>query len=98
MPLPKTQHACSVCLPTWDAVLGYEEKRDKVIRRLLAGYPRFFLHPATARLFAEATQALADNGSKAVVFPTRDAAHRAQRFVEKRSDSASRIATRAFRH
>jgi cystathionine gamma-synthase len=93
MPLPKTQHACSVCLPTWDAVLGYEEKRDKVIRRLLAGYPRFFLHPATARLFAEATQALADNGSKAVVFPTRDAAQRAQRFVEKRSDSASRIAS-----
>lgn len=93
MPLPKTQHACSVCLPTWDSVLGYEEKRDKVIRRLLAGYPRFFLHPSTTRLFAEATQALADNGSKVVVFPSRDAAQRAQRYVEKRSGSASRIAS-----
>jgi len=93
MPLPKTQHACSVCLPTWDAVLGYEEKRDKIVRRMLAGYPRFFLHPSTARLFAEATKALAENGSKVVVFPTRDAAQRAQRFVEKRSGSASRIAS-----
>jgi cystathionine gamma-synthase len=93
MPLPKTQHACSVCLPTWDAVLGYEEKRDKVIRRMRAGYPRFFLHPSTERLFAEATTALTDNGSRVVVFPTRDAAQRAQRFVEKRSGSASRIAS-----
>lgn len=93
MPLPKTQHACSVCLPTWDAVLGYEEKRDKVIRRMRAGYPRFFLHPATERLFAEATGALADKGSRVVVFPSRDAAQRAQRFVEKRSGSASRIAS-----
>lgn len=93
MPLPKAQHACSVCLPTWDAVLGYKEGREKVIRRMLAGYPRFFLHPATARLFAETTAALAENGNKVVVFPDRDVAQRAQRFVERRSGSASRIAS-----
>ena len=69
MPLPKTGHGCSMCLPTWDAVLGYEEKRDKVMRRLRAGYPRFLLHPATARLFAEADRALAGNGTRVVVFP-----------------------------
>ncbi len=93
IPLPKTRHGCSVCLPTWDSVLGYEEKRDKVIRKLRAGYPRFLLHPATARLFAEAEKGLADNGMKVVVFPNRDIAQRAQRFVEKRSGSASRIAS-----
>jgi cystathionine gamma-synthase len=93
MPLPKTRHGCSMCLPTWDAVLGYEENRDKVMRRLRAGYPRFLLHPATARLFAEAARALAGSGGKVVVFPTREAAQRAQRFVEKRSGSASRIAS-----
>lgn len=82
-----------MCLPTWDAVLGYEENRDKVMRRMRAGYPRFLLHPATARLFAEADRALAGNGSKVVVFPSRDVAQRAQRFVEKRSGSASRIAS-----
>ena len=93
MPLPKTRHGCSMCLPTWDAVLGYEEKRDKVMRRLQAGYPRFILHPATMRLFAEASRALAGNGTKVVVFPSRDVAQRAQRFVEKRSGSASRISS-----
>ncbi len=93
MQLPKTQHACSVCLPTWDSVLGYEEKREKIIRKLKCGYPRFILHPATGRLFHEATEALADKGSQAIVFPNREAAQRAQRFVEKRSGSASRVAS-----
>lgn len=91
--LPKTQHACSVCLPTWESVLGYEEKREKVIRKLRSGYPRFTLNPATVRLFHEATVALADKDTQAIVFPNRDIAQRAQRFVEKRSGSASRVAS-----
>jgi len=82
-----------MCLPTWDAVLGYEEGREKILRRLRAGYPRFTLHPTTQRLFAEAARALGDNGSKVVVFPTRDAAQRAQRFVEKIKGTALRIAS-----
>lgn len=92
-PLPSSQHACSVCLPTWDSVLGYEEGRDKVVKRLRCGYPRFFCHPAVERLFAEATRALADKGSRVVVFPSRVAAQRAQRFVEMRTGSALRIAS-----
>ncbi|MGJ8676871.1 MAG: PLP-dependent transferase [Akkermansiaceae bacterium] len=93
LPLPDTQHACSVCLPTWDAVLGYEEKREKVIRRLRAGYPRFLLHPSTERLFLEVAKLLAAPGTKVVLFTSRDIAQRAQRFVEKKSGSASRIAS-----
>lgn len=64
-----------------------------MINRMRCGYPRFFCHPAVERLFAEASTALADNGSKVVVFPTREAAQRAQRFVEKRTGSALRIAS-----
>lgn len=82
-----------MCLPTWDSVIGYEENREKVIRRLNAGYPRFFIHPLTARLFTEVETALADTGSKVILFTSSDIAQRAQRFVEKRSGSASRIAS-----
>ena len=39
MPLPKTRHACSMCLPTWDSVLGYEKKRAKQTGETLS--PRF---------------------------------------------------------
>jgi len=93
MPLPNTQHACSVCLPTWDSVVGYEEGRGKVIRKMRCGYPRFFCHPAVERLFAEASRALGDGGSRVVVFPTRKAAQRAQRYVEQRTGSALRISS-----
>lgn len=44
-PIPDSPHAVSVCLPTWADVIGYEEKDPRVISRMRAGYPRFFLHP-----------------------------------------------------
>ena len=34
-------------------MLGYEEQREKILRKLRGGYPRFVLHPATGRLFSE---------------------------------------------
>ena len=44
-PIPNSLHAVSVCLPTWNDVIGYEEKESRVIDRMKTGYPRFFLHP-----------------------------------------------------
>lgn len=44
-PIPDSPHAVSVCLPSWEDVIGYEEKDNRVISRMQTGYPRFFLHP-----------------------------------------------------
>jgi cystathionine gamma-synthase len=44
-PIPESLHAVSVCLPTWQDVVGYEEKDPRVTTRMRTGYPRFFLHP-----------------------------------------------------
>lgn len=90
-PLPDDRHAISVCLPTWDAVLGYEEGRDKVVKRMRCGYPRFFKHPLVERLFSTAAEQLAVESERVVVFPHRAAAQRALRFVEKRTGAAARI-------
>lgn len=90
-PLPDDRHAISVCLPTWDAVLGYEEGRDKVVKRMRCGYPRFFKHPLVERLFNEAAKELAVESERVVVFPHKEAAQRALRFVEKRTGAAARI-------
>ena len=92
MPLPDDRHAVSVCLPTWDSVLGYEEGRDKVVSKLRCGYPRFFKHPAVERLFKKAQEELGMESERVVVFPHKDAAQRAQRFVEKRTNAAARVA------
>lgn len=93
VPIPDDRHAVSVCLPTWNSVIGYEEGRDKVMSRLQCGYPRFFLHPAVNRLFQKCEKAVAVDGEKVIVFPNKDAAQRALRFVEKRSGAALRIAS-----
>ena len=44
-PLPDSEYAVSVSLPTWDSVIGYEESQDSVLDKLKTGYPRFFLSP-----------------------------------------------------
>lgn len=52
-PIPDSLHAVSVCLPTWDDVIGYEEQDPRVISRLRTGYPRFFFHPLIEKVRAK---------------------------------------------
>ena len=90
-PLPDSVHACSVCLPTWKSVIGYEENKDKVLRRMRTGYPRFFRHPLVERLFLTIKSVVAAEDEDVLVLPTRASVHRAHRWVERRCESALRI-------
>lgn len=93
LPLPDSSHACSVCLPTWQSVLDYEEGREKVLKKLRTGYPRFFKHPIVERLFSAARAEIASDQEDVIVLPTRASVQRAHRWVERRSESAVRIAS-----
>ena len=90
LPLPDSPHACSVCLPTWDSVVGYEEGRKKIMKRLRVGYPRFFKHPTVERLFDNAKNEVAGENEEVVVLPTRSSVQRAHRWVERRAQTAVR--------
>ncbi|MBK1826009.1 PLP-dependent transferase [Haloferula rosea] len=90
IPLPDSPHACSVCLPSWSSIVGYEEGRGRVINRLRAGYPRFFRNPLLARLTLRAEEELKVDGEHAVLFPTKGAAQKAQRWIERRARVAAR--------
>ena len=90
VPLPDSAHACSVCLPTWASVLGYEEGREKIMRRLKAGYPRFIRNPLVERLTKRAEEDVCGDGERAYLFPTRASAQRAQRWIERKSKLAVR--------
>lgn len=90
IPLPDSPHACSVCLPTWKSVLGYEEGRDKVVRKMRIGYPRFFRHPLVARLTSLAADEIGREGEFVLVFPGKISAQRAQRWIERRGEVAVR--------
>jgi len=90
IPLPDSTHACSVCLPTWDAVIGYEEGREKIIRRLRTGYPRFFKNPAVERIFDNARTELASEGEDVLILPTKVSSQRAHRWLERLAETAIR--------
>ena len=55
-PLPLDEHACSVSLPTWSSVVGYEEGSPQVTEKLACGYPRFVYHPYVIKLMAVALE------------------------------------------
>ncbi len=90
-PLPDSPHACSVCLPTWESIIGYEEGREKILKRLETGYPRFFKHRVVERLFSNAKSEVASEHEEVIVLPTRASVQRAHRWVERHAETAVRI-------
>jgi len=89
-PLPDSPHACSVCLPTWETVVGYEEGREKIVRRLRTGYPRFIKNPAVERLFETVRAETCTSNEDIMVLPTRLSAQRAHRWLEVQAETAIR--------
>ena len=81
-PIPDDAHAISVCLPTWDSVIAYEENDPGVRGSLRAGYPRFVLPPTVRELHERAA------GGKAYAFGSGGAARRALAFVRAAGSDA----------
>jgi hypothetical protein len=82
-PLPHSPHACSVSLPTWRHVIGYEEGTAEVINAMACGYPRFFIHPYVSRLFEICEKQFASGPhDTCFAFPSVDAAQRCATFLQ----------------
>lgn len=81
LPIPDSPHACSVALPLWEHVIGYEEQEPAVIDRLQTGYPRFFINHAVRRLNAAAAERFAKPGEAVLVFPSEPTALRCAKFL-----------------
>ena len=90
-PLPDSSHACVVSLPTWDSVIGYEEDDPAIVARMRAGYPRFFIHPITARYFEQVEARFADEGSRIIAYSSEEAARRAASYVLEQSGVTARL-------
>jgi cystathionine gamma-synthase len=99
-PLPCDEHACSVSLPTWASVVGYEEGDSNIISSLATGYPRFVYHPYTAQLM-KAILKLHGNkngGEDCLVLPTADAAARCQAFLQIALENRRDVTDNALIH
>jgi cystathionine gamma-synthase len=83
VPLPRDEHACSVSLPTWSSVVGYEEGDSNVISMLATGYPRFVYHPYVVQLMQTILQMHGNVATEdCLILPNADAAARCQAFLQ----------------
>lgn len=94
-PLPDSPHACLVSLPTWSAVIGYEESDPGVVDQMRAGYPRFFIHPITSDYLNTLEEQYAGSGERLMAYSSPMAARRAATFVETQSGCRGRIVEEA---
>jgi cystathionine gamma-synthase len=91
-PLPFDEHACSVSLPTWSSVVGYEEGDIKVTSALHSGYPRFVYHPYVVQLMQVVLDKFSPDGKEdCLVLPTKEATLRCQAFLQQALEKASTV-------
>lgn len=81
-PLPEDEHACSVSLPTWASVVGYEEGDPAVTSAMKCGYPRFVYHPYVIELMRYVIQHYGSKEEDCLVLPSEEAALRCQMFLQ----------------
>ena len=82
-PIPDSPHACSVALPLWDHVIGYEEGRPDIVDKLKCGYPRFVIHETVRLLISECLSRYGREGQQALVFPGSGAANRCAEYLDR---------------
>ncbi|KAL2441461.1 Cystathionine gamma-synthase [Exophiala dermatitidis] len=82
-PVPNTEHAVSVSLPSWRATVAYEEGEGWVVSKMKTGYPRFFIHLTIQDLQREILELYGRPGESesVMLFPSLATATRCQRFI-----------------
>jgi cystathionine gamma-synthase len=83
-PVPNTEHAVSVSLPSWKATVGYEEGEEWVVSKMKTGYPRFFIHLTIQELQREVLKLHGRIGEAVMLFPTITVANRCEKFFYDR--------------
>lgn len=78
---PNTKHAVSVCLPTWEATVGYEESDPAIVNAMTTGYPRFFIHKSVARLCDVLNDKYAKESETCLCFPSYSVAKRCREYI-----------------
>ena len=79
--IPNDLHAVSVCLPTWQNIIDYEERSPNLIKSLNAGYPRFIYHPYVNKAFEKFIE---NTNSEIQLYPTKKAAKRAYCYLNSK--------------
>lgn len=79
----------SVCLPTWESIVGYEMGDFAIVSRMKMGYPRFLFHPKVIQLFDTVDK---PNGcTDCLLFMSERSAQECSQYLESRFEEAQVI-------
>jgi cystathionine gamma-synthase len=90
-PIPGSPHSVSVCLPTWQDNIDYEEQEPRVHAELSSGYPRFVYNRWCRDLFAICEIRFAADEEVCLAFPSKIAAERFGSYLHEQSGEPARI-------
>lgn len=88
---PNTKHAVSVCLPTWEATVGYEEGESDIINSLTTGYPRFFIHKSIKKLCEVLCAKYSMENETCLCFPSYKIANRCREFIKVKTGLSTKV-------
>ncbi|CAI4034527.1 hypothetical protein SMKI_10G3200 [Saccharomyces mikatae IFO 1815] len=88
---PNTKHAVSVCLPTWEATVGYEEGESDIINSLTTGYPRFFVHKSIKKLCEALCGKYSMENETCLCFPSYRVANRCREFIKVKTGLSTKV-------
>ncbi|CAI4044033.1 hypothetical protein SKDZ_10G3250 [Saccharomyces kudriavzevii ZP591] len=88
---PNTKHAVSVCLPTWEATVGYEEGESDIINSLTTGYPRFFVHKSIKKLCEVLCAKYSMENETCLCFPSYRIANRCREFIKVKTGLSTKV-------
>jgi len=97
-PLPSSPHACSVSMPEWKHIVGYEEGDTNVWDALALGYPRFVVHPYIAKLFRACEREFAKFGESCFAFPSKKIASRACDYIKHKNGPSTPLRIEQYRN
>ncbi|KAI9505029.1 Cystathionine gamma-synthase [Coemansia spiralis] len=78
---PSTPYAVSVSLPKWEDNVDYEKGKQRVLSRMVSGYPRFFIAKPIQGLVAHIKDRFALPNETAMLFPSLACARRCVAFI-----------------
>jgi len=97
-PLPSSPHACSVSMPCWEHIVGYEEGDTDVWDALALGYPRFVVHPYCARLFRACEREFAKFEESCFAFPSFKVAMRACDYIRHKNGAQTPLRIHEYKN
>lgn len=68
-------------LPTWKDNVGYEEGDERVLSKMITGYPRFFIHKEISGFAEEIVEKYGTAGEMAMLFPSKSTSRRCAKFI-----------------